>query len=260
MIEVGLIHMNGRLYDPLTGRMMQADPIIQDPYNPQNFNRYSYVMNNPLKYTDPSGWLLTSDVPLKANEEDEGKGGGGGGTVVGENGFFTTDRGLISEIAGVLNNGGTISWTPGTMILNGFGTVTNNGYGQTLNAGYTHIPGSVSVSSYYRNTGSYNYSNTRGSSFAGNVNYYRGGGIDMNNATAGIPAQYLSVGNGIGGAPTWVDKAENKINNFFSKYDKITFPAIMIPEKVLYSAKTLDLYNSISKIKLYPFAMLHLNP
>lgn len=56
LTEVGLIHMNGRLYDPLTGRMMQADPIIQDPFNPQNFNRYSYVMNNPLSFTDPTGF------------------------------------------------------------------------------------------------------------------------------------------------------------------------------------------------------------
>jgi RHS repeat-associated protein len=54
--EVGLIHMNGRIYDPATGRMMQADPIIQNPFDPQNFNRYSYVLNNPLSFTDPSGY------------------------------------------------------------------------------------------------------------------------------------------------------------------------------------------------------------
>jgi RHS repeat-associated protein len=54
--EVGLIHMNGRIYDPATGRMMQADPIIQNPFDPQNFNRYSYVLNNPLSFTDPTGY------------------------------------------------------------------------------------------------------------------------------------------------------------------------------------------------------------
>jgi hypothetical protein len=48
--------MNGRLYDPITGRMMSADPIIQAPYLLQNYNRYSYVMNNPLSLTDPSGF------------------------------------------------------------------------------------------------------------------------------------------------------------------------------------------------------------
>jgi RHS repeat-associated protein len=54
---IGLIHMNGRVYDPLVGRFLSADPYIQSPYNLQSYNRYSYVMNNPLGYTDPSGYL-----------------------------------------------------------------------------------------------------------------------------------------------------------------------------------------------------------
>lgn len=54
--QVGIIHMNGRIYDPTIGRFLQADPIIQDPYSTQSLNRYSYVMNNPLSYTDPSGY------------------------------------------------------------------------------------------------------------------------------------------------------------------------------------------------------------
>ena len=52
---VGLIHMNGRVYDPIVGRFVSPDPWIQDPENSQSFNRYSYVWNNPLKYTDPTG-------------------------------------------------------------------------------------------------------------------------------------------------------------------------------------------------------------
>jgi RHS repeat-associated protein len=57
--EVGVIHMNGRIFDPLIGRFMSADPYIQAPGNLQSFNRYAYVMNNPLAYTDPSGyWSL----------------------------------------------------------------------------------------------------------------------------------------------------------------------------------------------------------
>lgn len=53
--EVALIHMNGRLYDPVVHRFLQPDNNIQDPFNTQNYNRYSYVMNNPTKYNDPSG-------------------------------------------------------------------------------------------------------------------------------------------------------------------------------------------------------------
>jgi RHS repeat-associated protein len=50
-----VIHMNGRIYDPTLGRFLQADPVIQAPGNPQNWNAYSYVFNNPYSYTDPSG-------------------------------------------------------------------------------------------------------------------------------------------------------------------------------------------------------------
>ncbi|MBL1293435.1 MAG: hypothetical protein COB61_006155, partial [Thiotrichales bacterium] len=56
--EVGLIHMNGRVYDPELGRFLSADPNVQAPFNPQNLNRYSYVNNNPLSYTDPSGFFF----------------------------------------------------------------------------------------------------------------------------------------------------------------------------------------------------------
>ena len=48
--------MNGRIYDPQLGRMLQADPFVQAPGNTQSYNRYSYVQNNPLRYTDPSGY------------------------------------------------------------------------------------------------------------------------------------------------------------------------------------------------------------
>lgn len=60
MPEFGLINMNGRLYDPLIGRFLSTDNYVQEPWNSQNFNRYSYCLNNPLMYTDPSGdffWL-----------------------------------------------------------------------------------------------------------------------------------------------------------------------------------------------------------
>ena len=53
-----IINMNGRLYDPVIGRMLSPDNYIQMPDYTQNFNRYSYVVNNPLKYTDPSGEIM----------------------------------------------------------------------------------------------------------------------------------------------------------------------------------------------------------
>ncbi|WP_179078018.1 RHS repeat-associated core domain-containing protein [Chryseobacterium sp. RU37D] len=56
--EVGIIHMNGRLYDPLLRRFLNADENIQDPYNTQNYNKYGYVLNNPLMFNDPSGEIF----------------------------------------------------------------------------------------------------------------------------------------------------------------------------------------------------------
>ena len=66
--EFGIINMNGRLYDPLLGRFLSPDNYVQAPDNSQSFNRYSYCLNNPLKYVDPSGefflftlWNATKD-------------------------------------------------------------------------------------------------------------------------------------------------------------------------------------------------------
>ncbi|RUO37075.1 hypothetical protein CWE15_11750 [Aliidiomarina taiwanensis] len=56
--DMDVIHMGGRTYNPVLGRFMQADPFIQAGTNLQNYNRYSYVLNNPLSYTDPSGYFF----------------------------------------------------------------------------------------------------------------------------------------------------------------------------------------------------------
>jgi len=53
-----LINMNGRMYDPLNGRMLSADNYVQGGLGTQGYNRYSYAGNNPLKFTDPSGEFL----------------------------------------------------------------------------------------------------------------------------------------------------------------------------------------------------------
>ena len=53
--QFGLINMNGRVYDPAIARFLSPDNFVQSPYLTQAFNRYTYCLNNPLKYTDPSG-------------------------------------------------------------------------------------------------------------------------------------------------------------------------------------------------------------
>jgi len=53
-----IINMNGRLYDPVIGRFFSPDNYVVDNENTQDFNRYSYARNNPLKYIDPTGMLI----------------------------------------------------------------------------------------------------------------------------------------------------------------------------------------------------------
>ncbi len=87
--ETWLINMNGRVYDPLVGLFISPDPVIQEPLNPLNYNRYSYVLNNPLKYTDPSGYRLFQYFSQSQRDEMRSQwfenwsksGGGGGGSI-----------------------------------------------------------------------------------------------------------------------------------------------------------------------------------
>jgi len=80
--NLNLIHMNGRVHDAVLGRFVSADPYITEPGNTQNYNRYSYVYNNPLSNLDPSGFGVCgadgryiavnreTGVPLTKEEED----------------------------------------------------------------------------------------------------------------------------------------------------------------------------------------------
>jgi len=58
--EFGLINMNGRVYDPILGRMLSPDNDVQNPFDSQNYNRYTYCLNNPLILIDPTGYTWLS--------------------------------------------------------------------------------------------------------------------------------------------------------------------------------------------------------
>jgi len=68
--EVGLIHMNGRVYNPTIARFVSADPLISYPDDTQNYNRYSYVHNRPMFYTDPSGFESANDERFEEHLAD----------------------------------------------------------------------------------------------------------------------------------------------------------------------------------------------
>ena len=88
MDDFKLINMNGRVYDPVLGRFLSPDPFISNPLSTQDYNRYSYCINNPLMFTDPSGYILpdfaapAEDVyPYCGNSDILNNGGGGGGSM-----------------------------------------------------------------------------------------------------------------------------------------------------------------------------------
>jgi RHS repeat-associated protein len=92
--EVGLIHMNGRAYDYNLGRFYGVDPVIQFPTNSQSLNGYSYLMNNPLAGTDPTGYCV---MPT-------------GSHICSDNGTSSVQRNLIEQIAGTLRKGGSVTF------------------------------------------------------------------------------------------------------------------------------------------------------
>ena len=58
LADVGLVHMNGRVYDPMIGRFGTPDPTTESPFSTQGWNRYTYVGNSPVNFTDPSGYCF----------------------------------------------------------------------------------------------------------------------------------------------------------------------------------------------------------
>jgi len=91
----GIINMNGRVYDPLTTLFFSPDPFVQAPGNWLNYNRYGYCMNNPTRYTDPSGYKLADKNSVWYAEgylNWMGYSGGGGGSSGGGGG--SSDGGM----------------------------------------------------------------------------------------------------------------------------------------------------------------------
>lgn len=148
---VALIHMNGRLYDPVVKRFLAPDNFVQDPTNTQNFNRYGYVLNNPLKYTDESGefiWLVpiataivfaVGNVAMQAINGEihsfwDGVKAFGAGAVTGFAVGVSLQVPILStavEISGIIKAG-----TTGLSIVNGIANgLTTGNWDMLANAG-----------------------------------------------------------------------------------------------------------------------------
>ncbi|MEM7033388.1 MAG: RHS repeat-associated core domain-containing protein [Chloroflexota bacterium] len=90
-----LLDYNARFYEPAIGRFISADTIVPDPADPQSLNRYSYVYNNPLKYTDPSGHTPCGQTLVCVENNAQGNSNPFGVTI--DDAFTAPEQRLIRE-------------------------------------------------------------------------------------------------------------------------------------------------------------------
>ena len=127
--EFKLIDMNGRMYDPLLARFLSPDPFVQMPDFSQNFNRYTYCLNNPLIYTDPDGefWHIVIGAVI------------GGAINWIANGADLSWEGLSYFATGAASGALTVAF-PGAAIGIAAGTgAANSAIGQGFNNGWKNI-------------------------------------------------------------------------------------------------------------------------
>ncbi len=198
---VNLIHMNARLYDPMVHRFLQPDNFVQDPLNTQNFNRYSYVLNNPLKFTDASGEFAWIPVIIGAVI------GAYSGGVIANGGELNPTKwelniktlgymiggAIVGGITGGVSNGiatsgvafaNTKALLVGS-IINGMGTHIYTG-------GKTDIMLSFGFSSLNFTTGEFGYLFKKGNSFMETVGYTLGAIANFNDIMAGFNPDEIS--------------------------------------------------------------------
>jgi RHS repeat-associated protein len=106
--DLGLIDMKGRIYDPLAGRFMTPDPVTQAPFWSQGLNRYSYVFNDPINNTDPSGFEST-------------------GLWVGSGAFTAGDVGLLCWASGCFEGAAAAASVGGSAAAAGAGSAIGAG-------------------------------------------------------------------------------------------------------------------------------------
>jgi len=109
LADLGIYQFGARFYSPKLGRFLSADSIVPQPFNPQSLNRYSYGLNNPVRYTDPTGHMVASDIQggdscyICAYPSTSDGGGGGGSTGGGSSTTGGTSAGETTETSAALN-------------------------------------------------------------------------------------------------------------------------------------------------------------
>lgn len=193
--EVALINMNGRMYDPLNGRMLSTDNFVQDPYFSQNYNRYSYAFNNPLKYTDPSGEIAW--IPIIIGAAFGAYAGHQIAKAAGAEGFwayagYMTAGAIIGGLAGhvgaaVAGSGVAFSNTLGIMSAS---IVSSMGFTFLGDIGGVEIPFMISFGvaslSFSSQGTAFNYLGKKGNKWYEDLGYAFGGMANLSDIIAGF--------------------------------------------------------------------------
>jgi RHS repeat-associated protein len=158
----GLINMNARLYDPVVGRVLSPDNYVQAPYSTQNYNRYSYAYNNPLRYNDPDGnFSRMAFTGLAFGAE------------------------FLSNIIQGVSNPGKTAWNKATSVANEISNITNFSLSNNLSLNINMFSLGIGI----------NYSNSSGASFGVGIGLmsgpYANGGITISSGD-------YSLGLGVG--------------------------------------------------------------
>ncbi|KAA0992689.1 polymorphic toxin type 23 domain-containing protein [Dyadobacter aurulentus] len=189
LTNFNLINMNGRMYDPVVGRVLSVDNYVQDGYSTQGYNRYSYVNNNPLKYTDPSGEIFKMAYFSMAFTADFASnllnGVSHPGKVAYRNASNATNA-MSNSLQFQVYNNGTSSVSVGVDPL-GLG-VSASVY-QTQGNVTTGVNVGVNISGTFSVNGSTSIS-------AGNWNFSVGGGGGNNHSAYGGSISYKGYGAG----------------------------------------------------------------
>jgi RHS repeat-associated protein len=155
LTEFGLINMNGRLYDPLVGRFLSPDNYVQSPDFTQNFNRYGYCLNNPLRYTDPDGEIIFTIIGALLAPVT-----GGASLAIGIGMDITAAINVASnwnDINGVVGdgkiNGGKLAAYYGIGSLNGAAAATGQAWAIGLTGSATSLLNSTVKVGGFKNIG-----------------------------------------------------------------------------------------------------------
>ena len=177
--EFKLIDMNGRMYDPLLARFLSPDPFVQMPDFSQSFNRYSYALNNPFSYVDPSGELpLLAWIGIGIATSI---GGYSGYTIAEAKGYDLGNWQTWGYMLGGAAIGG-VSGYMGVTIAAGGGFMANtmgimyssvyNSMGMSMLSGGMITPSiSFGVTSYNFGTGEWGYLGKKGNKWYENMGY-----------------------------------------------------------------------------------------